>query len=59
MRKGKTIGFVCLLYVVAVVVTKITRSRILGIYACCNYHELVDIGQKLVSVHFKLLNMAH
>ena len=43
----------------AVVVTKIARSRVLGICACCNYHELVDIGEKLVSVRFELLNMAH
>ena len=42
-----------------VVVMKISRSQILGICACCNYHELVDIGEKLVSVHFQLLNMAH
>ena len=40
------------------VVTKIARSRVLGICACCNYHRLVDIGEKLVSVCFKLLNMA-
>ena len=43
----------------SVVVTKIARSRVLGICACCNYHELVDIGEKLVSVRFKLLNTAH
>ena len=55
--RGKTIGFVCLF--VVVVVTKIARSRVLGICVCCNYHELVDIGEKLVSVCFKLLNMAH
>ena len=44
-----------------VVVTKIVRyrSRVLGICACCNYHESVDIGEKLVSVCFELLNMAH
>ena len=56
----KEIGFVCLSSVViAVVVTKITRSGVLSICSCCNYHELVDIGEKLVSVHFELLNMAH
>ena len=42
-----------------VVVMKIARSQVLGICACCNYHGLVDIGEKLVSVCFKLLNMAH
>ena len=35
------------------------RSRVLRIYACCNYHELVDIDEKLASVRFELLNMAH
>ena len=43
----------------SVVVTKIARSRVLGICECCNYHELVDIGEKLVSVRFELLNTAH
>ena len=42
----------------SVVVTKIARSRVLAICACCNYHELVDIGEKLVSV-FVELNTAH
>ena len=42
-----------------VVVTKIAKSQVLGIYACCNYRGLVDIGEKLVSVCFELLNMAH
>ena len=42
-----------------VVVMKIGRSRVLGICACCNYHKLVDIGEKLVSVCFRSLNMAH
>ena len=41
------------------IVTKIAISRVLGICACCNYHGLVDIGEKLVSVCFELLNMAH
>ena len=40
------IGLVCLLSVIVIVVTKIARSRVLGIYACCNYHKLVDIGEK-------------
>ena len=57
--RGKAIGFVCDLFVVVVVITKIARSRVLGICVCCNYHELVDIGEKLVSVRFELLNMAH
>ena len=49
MRKGKAI----------VVATQIARSRVLGICACCNYNKSVDIGEKLVSARFKLLNMAH
>ena len=60
--RGKAIGFVCCPSVVcllSVVVTKIARSRVLGICACCNYHELVDIGEKLASVRFELLNTAH
>ena len=44
--------------IVVIVVTKIARSRILRICACCNYHGLVDIGEKLVSVCFELLNIA-
>ena len=57
--RGKVIGFVCLSSVVVIIIIKIARSRVLGICACCNYHELVDIGEKLVSEHFELLNMAH
>ena len=29
----------------SVVVMKITRSRVLGIYVCCNYNESVDVGE--------------
>ena len=58
--RGKVIGFVCLSVCLSVIViTKIDRSRVLSINACCNYHELVDIGKNLISVHFELLNMAH
>ena len=44
---------------VIVVGTKIARSQVLGICACCKHNELVDICEKLVSVCFKLLDMAH
>ena len=54
--RGKAIGFV---FLSVVVVTKIARSQVLHICVCCNYHELVDIVEKLVSMRFKLLNMAH
>ena len=44
-----------------VVTTKIAISRVLGIRACYNYNESVDIGEKLqlVCVRFEWLNMAH
>ena len=44
--------------VVVVVGTKIARSRVLGIYACCNHNQSVDIGAKLVCTCFELLKMA-
>ena len=42
-----------------VVIMKIARSGVLSICSYCNYHELADIGEKLVSVRFELLNKAH
>ena len=57
MCRDKVIGLS--VYLSIIVTTKIAKSQVLGIYACCNYNESVDIGEKLVSVHFKLLNMAH
>ena len=54
MRKGKVIGLpVCLSFIA------VAKSRVLGICACCNYNESVDIGEKVVSVRFELLNTAH
>ena len=50
---------VVVVVVVVIVGTKIARSRDLGICACCKHNESVDICEKLVSVCFKLLNMAH
>ena len=44
---------------VIVVGMKITRYRVLGICVCCKHNQLVDIGEKLVSVRLELLNMAH
>ena len=35
--------------------TKIARSQVLGICACCNHNQLVDIGEKLASTCFDLL----
>ena len=45
--------------VIVIVGTKIARSRDLGVYACWKHNESVDIYEKLVSVRFELLNMAH
>ena len=50
---------VAVVVVVVVVSIKIARSRDLGIYECCKHKESVDICEKLVSVCFELLNMAH
>ena len=41
--------------VVVVVGTKITRSRVLGVCACCKHNQSVDIGEKLVYTGFELL----
>ena len=41
------------------VVVVSARSRVLGICACCKHNKSVDISEELVSVHFKLLDMAH
>ena len=53
MRRGKVIGLsVCRHHEIAI-------SRVLGICVCSNYNKSIDIGEKLVSVRFKWLNMAH
>ena len=44
---------------VVVVGTKIARSRVLGIYACCKLNQSVDNGEKLVSICIELLKMAY
>ena len=38
---------------------KIARSQLLDICAYYKHNESVDIGEKLVSVRFELLNIAH
>ena len=45
--------------VVVVVRTKITRSRVLGVCACCKHNQLVDIGEKLVFTGFEFLIKAY
>ena len=45
--------------VVVVVGTKIARSRVLGVCACCKHNQSVDIGEKLVCMCFELLNKAY
>ena len=42
-----------------VVGTKIARSHVLGIIACCKHTRSVDIGEKLVCMCFKLLKKAY
>ena len=49
---------VCL-SVVVVIGTKIARSRVLGICACCKHNQSVDIGEKLVCTRFELLKKAY
>ena len=44
---------------VVVVGTKIARSRVLGICACCKHNQSVDIGEKLVHMRFELLKKAY
>ena len=44
--------------VVVVVGTKIARSHVLDIYACCKHNQSVDIGAKLVCTRFELLKKA-
>ena len=46
---------VVVVVVVVVVGTKIVVSRLLGIYACYKHNQSIDIGEKLVYMHFKLL----
>ena len=45
--------------VVVVVGTKIARSRVLGVCACCKHNQSVDIGEKLVCTGFEFLNKAY
>ena len=49
---------IIVIVIVVVVSTKIARSRVLGIYACCKHNESVDISEKLVPTRFELLEMA-
>ena len=50
---------VVVVVVVVVVGTKIARSQVLGVCACCKHNQLVDIIEKLVSIHFELLKIAY
>ena len=47
---------ICLSVIIVVVSTKIARSRVLGICACCKHIQSVDISEK---PRFKLLKMAY
>ena len=46
---------VCLSVVVVVVGTKIARSQVLGVCACCKHNQSIDIGEKLVYTGFESL----
>ena len=46
---------VVVIVVVVVVGMKIASSRDLGVCACCKHSELVNIGEKLLSVLIELL----
>ena len=48
-----------LVVVVVVVGTKIARSRVLGVCACCKHNQSIDIGEKLVCTRFELLKKAY
>ena len=50
---------VCPSVVVVVVGTKIARSRVLDICACCKHNQSVDIGAKLVCMCFEMLKTAY
>ena len=42
---------------IVVIGTKVIKSQVLSIYACCKHNQSVDISEKLVSTHFKLLKI--
>ena len=48
-----------LVVVVVVVGTKIARSRVLGVCACCKHNQSVDIGEKMVCMRFEFLKKAY
>ena len=50
---------VVVVVVVVVVGMKITRSRVLGIYASYEQNKSIDIGGKLVCMCFELLKKAY
>ena len=54
--KQSVCSSVIIVVVVVVIGMKIARSRVL---ACCKHNQLVDISEKLVCTHFKLLKKAY
>ena len=50
---------VCPSVVVVVVGTKIAKSRVLRVYACCKHNQSIDIGEKLVCTGFEFLKKAY
>ena len=51
--RGKAIGLS------VVISTKMVRSHVLGICACCKHNQSVNISEKLVCMRFKLLKNAY
>ena len=47
------------LVVIVVIGTKIARSRVLGVCACCKHNQSVDIDEKLVCTGFELIKKAY
>ena len=53
---------VCLSVIVVVIIivgTKIARSRVLDICACCKHNQAVEIGEKLICTRFEFLRKAY
>ena len=59
VKQSVCLSVVIVVVVVVIVSTKIARSHILGICACCKHNQSVDIGEKLVCTPFELLKRAY
>ena len=59
VKQSVCMSVVVVVVVVVVVGTKIARSRVLGVCACCKHNQSIDIGEKLVCTRFELLKKAY